>query len=136
MGLSGRPNLWYPTSTVMKSNPAKEQQGDVREPERIRINTSLIDRPLFCGVDMEFLFVIALAIWFSFLTFKLSLAFVIVLAMCLILLQAMRMANQRDQFFLPILLRSLLYRRIYAARSGPLEQGTVRPTIPKRPIQV
>ena len=109
---------------------------EVREPERIRINTSLVDRPLFCGVDMEFLFVISVAIWFSFLTFKLTLTFLMVLVICLVLLQAMRMANQRDQFFLPILLRSLFYRKVYAARSGPLEQGMVRPSIPKRSLQI
>jgi len=111
------------------------EQIEKKQPERIKVNSSLVRRPLFMGVDMEFIFAICIVIWFSFLTFKLSLPLLIVGGLCLGAFQAMRKANEQDPYFLPILLRSLLYRKVYAARSGPLEQGSARPSIPKRAVQ-
>ena len=106
-----------------------------REPERIKVNTSLIERPLFAGVDLELIFVIALAVWSSFLVFGLTLPFFVVIVMCVVLFRTMQQSYKRDPYFLPVLFRSLLYRRTYAPRTGPLENSQARPSIPKRPIQ-
>lgn len=116
----------------MSANKGRYEE---REPERIKVNTSLIERPLFAGVDLELIFIIALAIWSSFLVFGLTLPFFVVIALCVALFRTMRRSYKRDPYFLPVLIRSLLYRRVYAPRSGPLESGPAKPSIPKRPIQ-
>ena len=104
------------------------------EPTRVRIHTSLTERPLFAGVDMEVLMVCGFLIWGSFLMFKLTVPFWIMLGFCAVLVQAMRMANHRDPFFLPILFRSLTYRGRYAPQSSPTELTIARPTIPAQPL--
>lgn len=104
------------------------------EPTRVRIHTSLTERPFFAGVDLEFILFASFLLWTAFLTVKLTLPFWITLVFVAILYVAMRMANAKDQFFLPILIRSLLYRRHYAARTGPTEVAPVRPSLPVNPL--
>ena len=102
------------------------------EPTRVRVHTSLTERPLFGGVDMEVFLVAGFFIWGSFLTFKLTLPFWIVLGVSALLIGLMRRANAKDPFFLPILFRSLTYRGLYAPRTGATEVGPVKPTFPTR----
>ena len=104
------------------------------EPTRVRVHTSLTERPLFGGVDMEAFLIAGFLIWTAFLVFKLTLPFWIVVGVCVLLIQLMRRANARDPFFLPILFRSLVYRRLYAPRSAATEVGPVRPSLPLRPF--
>lgn len=100
------------------------------EPARVRLHTSLIQRPFFAGVDMEFMLLGGFILWTSFMLFKLTIPFWIALVFVGVLYVAMRMANAKDQFFLPILIRSILYRRHYAARPGSTEVSPVRPSLP------
>lgn len=104
------------------------------EPVRVRLHTSLIERPFFAGVDLEFMLFAGFVLWTAFMLVKLTLPFWIALVFVAILYVGMRMANAKDQFFLPILIRSLLYRRQYAARSGPTEVAPVRPSLPLNPL--
>ena len=110
----------------MTTDPATE------EPTRVRVHTSLTERPLFGGVDMEAFLLSGFLIWTSFLVFKLTFPFWIVVGVCVLLIQLMRRANARDPFFLPILFRSMTYRRLYAPRTGATEVGPVKPTFPLR----
>lgn len=100
------------------------------EPARVRLHASLIERPFFAGVDMEFLLFGGFLLWTSFMLFKLTAPFWIALVFVGVLYVLMRMANAKDQFFLPILIRSMVYRRRYAARPGPTEVAPVRPSLP------
>lgn len=111
-----------------------DKQGSV-EPTRVKLNSSLVRRPLFAGVDMEVLFALSLAVWFSFLVFKLSVPLFVVLVMAGIAYKAVKSANENDQFFLPILLRSLSYRRYYAGRAAAAEVSTPRPSLPRSVIE-
>lgn len=104
------------------------------EPTRVRIHSSLIERPFFAGVDLEFMLFAGFVLWTAFMLVKLTLPFWIALVAVMILYVGMRMANAKDQFFLPILIRSLLYRRHYAARPGPTEVAPVRPSLPVNPL--
>lgn len=111
------------------------QPGSVpEEPLRVRIHSSLIERPFFGGVDMEFMLLAGFLLWTAFLIFKLTVPFWIVLLACGVLYVLMRQANLKDQFFLPILIRSLTFRRLYAARSSPTEVGVVRPSLPRNAL--
>ena len=101
---------------------------------RVRVHTSLIERPLFMGVDMEVLLVSAFLIWTSFMVFSVSLSMGIVTAICAVVIGLMRRANARDAFFLPILIRSLSFRRLYAPRQGPTEIDSARPSLPRRAL--
>ena len=100
------------------------------EPVRVRLHTSLTERPFFGGVDMEFMLLAGFLLWTAFLVFKLAAPFWVVALACGVLYGLMRRANLKDQFFLPILIRSLTYRRVYAARAGATEVGPVRPSLP------
>lgn len=105
------------------------------EPERVRLNTSLVERPLFGGVDLEFFVISGVLLWIAFAVFGLSLPFVLMLFFCVGLYGAMRRANGRDAFFLPILIRALLYRRVYAPRSHGTARDLAKPSLPRRPVQ-
>ena len=104
------------------------------EPTRVRVHTSLTERPLFGGVDMEAWLVSGFLAWTAFLVFRFSAPFLVIVALCGVLIVLMRGAYKRDPFFLPILFRSLLYRRVYAPRAGATEQDPVRPSLPERPL--
>ena len=104
------------------------------EPVRVRVHTSLTERPLFGGTDMEVWVLAGFLLWTSFLVFKLTFPFFLVLGLCAALITAIRMANARDPFFLPILFRSLVYRRRYAPRSHATESHQARPTLPRRAL--
>lgn len=104
------------------------------EPIRVKLHTSLVQRPLVAGVDLEFMLLAGFLLWTAFLVFKLTLPFWVVLATCGALWLGMSRANARDPFFLPILIRSLLFRKAYAARSGPTDVAPVRPSIPPRAL--
>ena len=104
------------------------------EPVRVRLHTSLIERPLFGGVDMEFMLLAGFLLWTAFLVFKLTLPFWVVALGCGVLYALMRQANSKDPFFLPILIRSLTFRRLYAARAGATEVSTVRPSLPAKAL--
>ena len=104
------------------------------EPSRVRLHTSLIERPFFAGVDLEFMLFAGFVLWTAFMLAKLTLPFWIALVFVAVLYVGMRMANAKDQFFLPIVIRSLLYRRRYAARPGPTEVAPVRPSLPINPL--
>lgn len=104
------------------------------EPTRVRVHTSLTERPLFGGTDMEVWVVVGFLVWASFLVFRLTVPFALVAALCVGLVVAIRQANARDPFFLPILFRSLVYRRLYAPRPGPAESHAARPTLPRRAL--
>ena len=54
--------------------------------------------------------------------------------LCVVLIGLMKRANAKDPFFLPILIRSLTFRRLYAPRQGPTEIESVRPSLPKRAL--
>ena len=110
----------------MTTDPATE------EPTRVRVHTSLTERPLFGGVDMEVFLIAGFVIWTSFLIFKLTFPFWIVVGVSVLLITLMRRANAKDPFFLPILFRSMTYRRLYAPRTGATEVGPVKPTFPLR----
>ena len=43
------------------------------EPIRVRLNTSLIERPFFAGVDLEFMLFGGFNLWTAFMLFKLTL---------------------------------------------------------------
>ena len=101
---------------------------------RVRVHTSLIERPLFMGVDMEVLLVSAFLIWTSFMVFGVSLSMAVVTLICVVLVGLMKRANAKDPFFLPILIRSLSFRRLYAPRQGPTEIESVRPSLPRRAL--
>ena len=105
------------------------------ELRRVRVHTSLIERPLFMGVDMEVLVLSAFLVWTAFMVFGLSLTVAVVALLCAVLIGMMKRANAQDAFFLPILIRSLSFRRLYAPRPGPTEIESVRPSLPKRPLQ-
>ena len=104
----------------------------IEEPARVRIHTSLTERPLFGGVDMEVFLVSGFLIWTAFLVFKFTLPLFLVVGVCVVLISLMRRANGKDPFFLPILFRSLFYRRVYAPRKSPTEVGPARPSLPLR----
>ncbi|MEM1117389.1 MAG: VirB3 family type IV secretion system protein [Bacteroidota bacterium] len=106
----------------------------IEEPTRVRVHTSLTERPLFGGVDMEVFLVSGFLIWTAFLVFGFSLPLLLVVGVCVVLITLMRRANAKDPFFLPILFRSLFYRRIYAPRKGATEVGPARPSLPTRPF--
>ena len=116
----------------MKSPAADDAPSD--EPTRVRLNTSLIERPFFAGVDLEFMLFGGFILWTAFMLFKLTLPFWIALVFVGVLYVLMRLANARDQFFLPILIRSLVYRNRYAARPGPTEVAPVRPSLPLKSL--
>ena len=104
------------------------------EPTRVRVHTSLTERPLFGGVDMEALVVAGFLIWTAFLVFRVTAPFFVVVGLCVGVVQLMRRAYKRDPFFLPILFRSLLYRRVYAPRPGATEVSPTRPSLPAKTL--
>ncbi len=106
----------------------------IEEPTRVRVHTSLTERPLFGGVDMEAWVLSGFLVWTSFLVFRFSSPFLVVVALCVGVVQMMRGAYKKDPFFLPILFRSLLYRRVYAPRPGATEVGPARPSLPARTL--
>ena len=89
---------------------------------------------IFGGVDMEAWVIAGFFAWTSFLVFRFSLPFFVVLGLCVIVVQLMRGAYKRDPFFLPILFRSLLYRRVYAPRPGATELDPARPSLPAKAL--
>lgn len=107
---------------------------DDAEPTRVRVHTSLTERPLFGGTDMEVWVLAGFLIWSSFLMFRLTVPFFLVTASCGVLIAAIRMANARDPFFLPILFRSMVYRRLYAPRASATESHPGRPSLPRRAL--
>lgn len=104
------------------------------EPSRVRLHVSLIERPFFAGVDLEFMLLGGFLLWTAFMIFKLTLPFWIALVFVGVLYVLMRLANAKDQFFLPILIRSFVYRRLYAARPSTTETASVRPSLPKNAL--
>ena len=104
------------------------------EPTRVRVHTSLTERPLFGGADMEVWLASGFLVWTGFLVFRFSIPFVLVLALCVTLVVGIRQANARDPFFLPILFRSLTYRRLYAPRPSATESHPARPSLPRRAL--
>ena len=104
------------------------------EPTRVRVHTSLTERPLFGGADMEVWLVSGFLVWTGFLVFRFSLPFVLVVLLCAALVVGIRQANARDPFFLPVLFRSLAYRQRYAPRSHATESHVARPTLPRRAL--
>ena len=104
------------------------------EPTRVRVHTSLTERPLFGGADIEVWVLAGFLVWSSFLLFRLTLPFFLVLMGCGGLIVAIRLANARDPFFLPILFRSLVYRRLYAPRAAATESHVARPSLPRRAL--
>ena len=107
-------------------------QAPPEEPVRVRVHTSLTERPLFGGVDIEAWVVAGFLGWSAFLVFRFSAPFLVVLGLCVVGVQLMRGAYKRDPYFLPILFRSMTYRRLYAPRTGATEVGPVKPTFPLR----
>ena len=110
---------------------------DAAPPEelsRVRVHTSLIERPLFMGVDMEILIVSAFLVWTTFMLAGFTLTLGVVALLCVGMIGLMKRANAKDPFFLPILIRSLSFRRLYASRQGPTEIESVRPSLPKRAL--
>ena len=110
------------------------EPGPIEEPTRVRVHTSLTERPLFGGVDIEAWVVAGFLTWTAFLVFRFSAPFFVVLVLSVVGVQLLRGAYKRDPFFLPILFRSLLYRRVYAPRPGATEPDAARPSLPAKSL--
>ena len=104
------------------------------EPVRVRVHTSLTERPLFGGVDMEAWVIAGFVMWTAFLVFRFSAPFFVAAGLSVAIVQLMRGAYKKDPYFLPILFRSLLYRRLYAPRHGATEVEPGRPSLPRRAL--
>ncbi len=113
----------------MTTDPAPPE-----EPTRVRVHTSLTERPLFGGVDMEAWVVSGFMVWTAFLVFRLSAPFFVVVALCVVVVQLMRGAYKKDPFFLPILFRSLCSGAVYAPRPSATEVSPIRPSLPTKTL--
>lgn len=106
-----------------------------RQPERVKVNTSLIERPLFMGVDIEFIVAISFAIYVTFLVFSFSFPFLVMLILCGVVFAAVKNAYKEDQYLILTVLRGLPYKSVYSPRSAGVEQGAVCATIPENAFE-
>lgn len=112
-----------------------EDDRQKRQPKRVKVNTSLVERPLFMGVDIEFIVAISFAVYVTFLVFSFSFPFLVMLILCGGLFGVVKNAYKEDQYLILTMLRGLPYKSVYRSRSAGVEQGPVRSTIPENTFE-